>query len=362
VTPGTDPLEYFRDDAGPRVFTIADARLRLQDSIEHLPVLGVDGYIVKGWTHLLAGWWRLGKTELMAAVVLPWMRSGLRILWITEEPDSLWADRADMVDEIYAPVPWDRLTLVDAMSAPAPALLDCAASVEADVIIADTIREVCGIESMKDDDAVRRAVSPWLRRLRDGQRTLIFLHQHRKAAGERGERVEGSVVLPSMMDVVLELEGVDGHERQRRLTVRRRRSQTAPLVYEMDPDDRILVIPDARSRSRVEAEAEAVFVVNASTEPVTTVEVRRGMSPTPSRATVLRALTALAETGRILRDPPISEAAKRRTPTWAPAALEHVNLAQNSIPPTWEFGAQDDVAQDSAVSGALTTTVERVAP
>ena len=154
---GADPLDYFRDDGGgrPRAFTIADARLRSQESIEHLPVLGVDGYVVKGWTHLLAGWWRLGKTELMAAVVLPWLRSGLRVLWITEEPDSLWADRADMVDEIYAPVPWELLTLVDAMSATPAAQLEHAASVDADVIIADTIREVCGIESMKDDEAVR---------------------------------------------------------------------------------------------------------------------------------------------------------------------------------------------------------------
>jgi predicted ATP-dependent serine protease len=361
VSPDLDPLAFFREDAGPRVFTIADARLRLQESIEHLPVLGVDGYVVKGWTHLLAGWWRLGKTELMAAAVLPWLRSGQRVLWITEEPDSLWADRADMCDEIYAPTPWDHLTLMDAMSAPSPALLDRAASVEADVVIADTIREVCGIESMKDDDAVRRAVSPWLRRLRDGNRTLIFLTQHRKAAGERGERVEGSVVLPSMMDVVLELEAVDGHDNRRRLTVRRRRSQTAPLVYEQDADDRLVVIPDARSRSRVEAEAAALFVVNASTGPLTTVEVRRGMTPTPSRDTVLRALNALAETGRILRDPPITETAERRTVTWGAAVADHAKLPQNSIPHTWEFAAADGVAADSAGSGALTSTVQRVA-
>jgi DNA repair protein RadA/Sms len=358
VTPGADPLAYFRDDSAPRVFTIADARLRLQESIEHLPVLGVDGYIVKGWTHLLAGWWRLGKTELMAAAVLPWLRSGLRILWITEEPDSLWADRADMVDEIYAPVPWERLTLVDAMSAAPEALLDTAVSIEADVVIADTIREVCGIESMRDDDAVRRAVSPWLRRLRNDQRTLIFLTQHRKAAGERGERVEGSVVLPSMMDVVLELEAVDGYERRRRLTVRRRRSQTAPLVYEMDADDRIVVIPDARSRNRVETEAAALFVINASSEPLTSLQIRRQMTPSQSRDTVRRALTALAETGRIVRDPPITEDAGRRTVTWAPVVLAQRNLAQNSIPHTWEFGAPDVIAPDSPVSGALSARPE----
>jgi DNA repair protein RadA/Sms len=335
-------------DEGPRVFTIADARLRRGESIEYLPVLGVDGYVVRGWTHLVAGWWRLGKSELMAAIVLPWLRQGLRVLWVTEEPDSIWADRADACDEIYEAVPWDRLTLVDAMSATPAALLDYAASVESDVVIADTIREVCGIASMKNDDEIRAGVSPWVRRLRDGHRTLIFLAQHRKSAGERGERVEGSVALPSMMDVVLELEPVDGHDRRRRLTVRRRRSQTAPLVYEMDDDERLVVIPDERSRGRVETEAAVLFVVNSSTEPLTSVEVRQRMNPRPSRDTARRALTALADGGRIMRDPPIGEDAGRRTVRWT-SAVAQLNLAQNSLPPLWEFGAPDGLAPDGAV-------------
>jgi DNA repair protein RadA/Sms len=362
MNPSVDPLQFLSDDAGPRVYTIAEARLRVQESLEHLPVLGADGYIVKGWTHLLAGWWRLGKSELMAAVVLPWLRTGMRVLWISEEPESLWADRADMCDEIYTPVPWERLTLIDAKSAAPEALLDTAASINADVVIVDTIREACGINSMRDDDEVRAKVSPWLRRLRAERRTLIFLTQHRKAAGERGERVEGSVALPSMMDVVLELEAVSGQERQRRLTVRRRRSQTAPLVYEMDEDDRMVVIPDARSRSRVEAEAAALFVVNDSAVPLPTAAVRRLMTPKPSRDTVIRALTALAKSGLIQRNPPITEPAERRTVTWTAAGRGHLDLPQNSLPRTVEFAATDCVAADSLISAALTPTIQRVAP
>src|ERR1019366_4851314 len=102
MTAEVDPLD-FSEDTGPRVYTIAEARQIAAESLEHLPVLGVDGYIVKGWTHLLAGWWRLGKSELMAAVMLPWLRRGLRVLWITEEAPSLWVDRADSFDEIYEP-------------------------------------------------------------------------------------------------------------------------------------------------------------------------------------------------------------------------------------------------------------------
>jgi Bifunctional DNA primase/polymerase, N-terminal len=355
------PVETVTPAAGPRVYTIAEARLRVQESLEHLPVLGIDGYVVRGWSHLLAGWWRLGKSEFAAAVILPWLRSGLRVLWITEEPDSLWVHRADSFDEVYEPIPWERLTLVDAMSAPAPELLDRVVSIEADVVIADTVREVCGINSMRDDDEVRAKVGPWVRRLRDGQRTLLFLTQHRKSAGEHGERVEGSVALPSMMDVVLELEYVAGQENRRRLNVRRRGAQTLPLVYEMDDLGRMVVIPDARSRSRQEAEAAALFVVNESTAPLTSIQVRRQMIPA-SRDTVRRALTTLAEKGLILRDPPITEDAGRRTVTWSPAPADHLDLAQNFTPHRVEFTAPEGVAPDGDVSGALTHAVQRVAP
>jgi hypothetical protein len=321
TTSDSDPRSEPDVDA-PRAYTIAEARQRVAEVIEYLPVLGYDGYFVKGWTHLLAGFWRLGKTEMMAAIILPWLRLGLRVLWITEEADSIWVDRADQIDETYPPVSWDGLMLLDAMSATPEALLDYALRAHTDVLIVDTVREVCQITSMKDDDAVRSAVSPWLRRLRDGRRTLVFIAQHRKAAGERGERVEGSVALPSMMDVVLELEGVAGQDRQRRLTVRRRRAQTQPLTYEMDEDDRMVVIPDGRSRSRVEVEAAALTVVNASAEPMLTAEVRRRMVAKTSTDSVQRALKALAIEGRILRDPPIDRDAARRSVRWVALGLQ----------------------------------------
>ena len=328
VKPRADTIAVPGSDE-PRRFSIADARLRLADSAESLPVLGVDGYIVRGWSHLLAGWWRLGKTEFIVAVAAVWLRLGVKVLWITEEPDSLWADRADNLDELYEPVPWERLDLVDAMSASPKALLELAATSDAEVIVLDTLREVCRVASMKDDEAVRAAVSPWLRALRDGRRTLIFIHQHRKAGGEHGERIEGTVALPSMFDAVLELEAVAGHEQQRKLSVRRRGAHTRPLVYEMDPDDRLVVIPDGRARNRVEVEAAVLAVVDAASTPLTTAELRRRLAPPVPLETTRRTLIALAVAGRILRDPPITEDAKRRTVTWLAGGAG----TSNSYPP-----------------------------
>jgi len=346
----------------PRMFSIADARLRLTESVESLPVLGVDGYIVRGWSHLLAGWWRLGKTEFLAAVVAVWLRLGVKVLWITEEPDSLWADRADNIDEIYEPVPWDNLALVDAMSAAPKALLKCAADNAADVLIVDTVREVCRVTSMKDDDAIRSAVSPWLRRLKDGRRTLIFVHQHRKAAGEHGERVEGHVALPSMFDAVLELEAVAGHEQQRKLSVRRRGSRTTPLLYEMDDDDRLVVIPDGRARNRIEVEAAVLSVVDAATTPLSTAELRRRMTPTPPLETTRRVLLALATGGVILRNPPITEDAKGHTVTWLSTGAGQLTYPQKHSPIrelAGEVGSGEVGVPFDAISGNQADADER---
>lgn len=349
VAPDAEQHSGARRD-GVHVYTIAEARTLAGETMESLSLLEHDGYITRGGSHLLAGWWRLGKTELMATCVVHWLRDGLRVLWATEEPQTIWADRSYAFDDAYAAIPWDQLRLMDAMSAPPSELLEAVATDHNwDIFIGDTLQEVCGVTSMKDDDAVRAAVSPWLRRLRDPRRTLIFLVQHRKQEGESGHRVMGSVALPAMFDNVLELHAVEGQERQRRLTVRRRREQTPPLLLQMNDQDRIVVVPDGRQRSRVEAEKSAVAVVNSSTRPLSTSEVRQQIHHAPSRDTVQRALTAAATAGRILRDPPISDGAvERHKVKWLP--ITQKNLPQNSYPLSGEFAAADFVAADEGVA------------
>lgn len=317
-----------------RRFSIADARQRVEERVETLPLLGRDGYFVRGWTHLVAGWWRLGKTETLAAIVLPWLRLGERVLWITEEPDSVWADRAEEADEIYAPTPWERLTLVDALSADAPALLeDAATDTGWTILVADTIREVCGIASMKNDDEVVGAVTPWLRRLRDGNRTLIFLAQHRKMEGELGSRIAGTHALPAKFDIVMELDSVKDRDHLRKLSVRRRRESVPPITLSMDEEQRITVLPDGRSRTRVSLEQATVDAVAASPTPLTTAAVRTLLADLkPSRATLKRALYSLAEAGRIVRDPPLDQPAERLTVQWSGGQKIAPNGAKSGSP------------------------------
>lgn len=58
-----------------------------------LPVLGQPGIMVRGWSHLFAGYPRKGKTELLARLVRSWLDSGETVLYLAEEARSTWALR-----------------------------------------------------------------------------------------------------------------------------------------------------------------------------------------------------------------------------------------------------------------------------
>src|SRR5205807_3144728 len=58
-----------------------------------LPVLGQDGYIVQGETHILAASPKVGKTALLFDCVMDWLEDDRTVLWFSEESDRVWAQR-----------------------------------------------------------------------------------------------------------------------------------------------------------------------------------------------------------------------------------------------------------------------------
>src|SRR5438128_223460 len=62
--------------------------------VHPLPFLGRrDGYVRKGWSHLLSAKPKAGKTELLVSAVSEWR--GETVLWLTEEPEEIWMARLD---------------------------------------------------------------------------------------------------------------------------------------------------------------------------------------------------------------------------------------------------------------------------
>ena len=60
-------------------------------AITFKPPVGRDGYVVKGWSHLVAAFPKTGKTELMVRALADWPDD--KVLYVTEEPKSVWQAR-----------------------------------------------------------------------------------------------------------------------------------------------------------------------------------------------------------------------------------------------------------------------------
>src|SRR5439155_148454 len=56
----------------------------------YLPLLGRDGYIVAGWSHLISSFPRRGKTELLYQSIRAWLQAGHTVLYLSEEPRTVW--------------------------------------------------------------------------------------------------------------------------------------------------------------------------------------------------------------------------------------------------------------------------------
>jgi hypothetical protein len=315
-------------------FTVPDAREAAgEGGIRFLPFLGRTGVIVEGWAHLLASWWRLGKTELTAQVVVPWMREGRSVLYFTEEPASTWADRGEELEAICGAVPWDRLRLVYAVGADPKAMLQRARDGNESVVVGDTLRHVCGIVDENSAADVRRAVGPWIGALVPAGKTFLGLVHHRKAEGTDGERLAGSHALPALFDVVLEMRADVGRENRRRLTGRSRRFDVPSITVERDDEGRISAVGGVDQVGAHDLEARCIDALGAAAEPLTTRAVRGAIGTgAPALSSVHRALARLAGREEIHRTPPIAEDAAGRRVTWGIRVVPATSSAPRQQP------------------------------
>jgi hypothetical protein len=269
-------------------------------ALKYLPLLGRDGYFVVGWSHVLAGYPRSGKTELLVASLREWLRRGRRVLFFTEEPREMWRQRLHQ-----HPGPWGGLQLVFALGKPPAEMLARMVAGGEDVVVIDTLRNL-GIlgEDECDNAAIAAAVAPWVAAGRRHGKTLVLSHHMQKGAGEHGEGISGGHALFGAVDVALELRR-DRRPNRRLVKGYARLIQPAELLYEQEKGGAFKVLGDpagvtlAEVRSRVR---EAL-----GTEWTKTADVRELLDePRPSGELVRQALHAEAVDGVVERDPPLS--------------------------------------------------------
>ena len=72
-----------------------EARASKDEPLPSISVLGVKNYLIKGWSHILSGYPKAGKTHLMNTVIAD--ASDDSILYCSEEPRGVWNARMSLL-------------------------------------------------------------------------------------------------------------------------------------------------------------------------------------------------------------------------------------------------------------------------
>src|SRR5262249_19617939 len=148
-----------------------------EDMVTFLPVLGQDKFIVKGWSHILAGYPKAGKTEFLVRLVAQWSEE--RILYFTEEPTGVWDARM-----LKLPSQYKHVTLFYGLGLTASDILGRLRVGEKTLVILDTVRNLLGLTDEKDNSEVARALIPYIAASRENGQTLVAVHHDRKGGGD----------------------------------------------------------------------------------------------------------------------------------------------------------------------------------
>jgi len=261
-----------------------------------LPVLGHEGFIVRGWCHVLAAHPKSGKTELMARLAQEWRSE--HVLFLSEEPVDAWRERMRRLGG-----PWDHVRVGFALGAGAAAVRSAIDESDATVVVIDTIRTLLGLTDENDNGAVSAALVPLIQTARQRGVTLILVHHSRKAGGLWGTAVAGAHSLVAVVDVVLELGRVAGSARRRMISGLARVLTVPTLVYEQADDLSFTPLGDPALLETLALRRRVREALDF--QPVKIKEVRERLDPPRPGHTRLRAvLNALVADGEVLRDPP----------------------------------------------------------
>jgi hypothetical protein len=271
--------------------------------LRYLPFLGRDGFVVRGLSHLLSGYAKVGKTTLLARVVAEWKPEN--VLWITEEPRQVWLQRLQHLDADLAGV-----VLYFGLGVTRQELLDRIAGGSESVVLIDTSK-LLGIEDDCSASEVTEALVPFLEACRAREATLVVAHHNRKGGGSHGEAIAGSHAFLALFDVALEVLRDEHHAHRRVVRGYSRVAEVPELVYEKTPDGQLVALGDPGRLALEEVKGRVAAVLGE--EWATLKDLASLLSdPRPSDRQVREALAALVREGVAELEP----GAGRRPARW----------------------------------------------
>lgn len=264
--------------------------------LEYLPLLGRNGYIVKGWTTLIAGYPKGGKTELLTRLCRDWRAE--RILYVTEEPEAIWAHRLHTLGGR-----WAHLTLLLGLGMEPADILAEIAHDEASVVVIDTVRNILQIRDETDNSEVARVLAPLIATCRAASKTLLLTHHIRKGGGQHGEGITGGHAFLGIVDCGLEvLRDPNLTPHQRRIRGWGRLHPIREIIYALNDDGTMQALGDPQELQLEQVKCRVLDTLNGEWSKTRDVYEALG-ELRPGIRSLRDALNALAMEGLIERDP-----------------------------------------------------------
>lgn len=326
ASPGPGPAVPLTEANGAE---LARSSASLAD-LPYLPLLGEPGWFVEGWSHLVAGYPRVGKTDLLTAILRSWLDAGHSVVYITEEPRLIWEVRLATSEG-----DWSRLNVVFGLGAEPDALLLRAFTGTEDVVVLDALRNLLRLQDEKDNSEIARVATPWITHARERGKTLVIAHHGRKGGGDHGEGIAGGHALLGAFDIAIEvLREPNAGDNHRRLRSYARLIESRQGIYERvqaeggDDDQgppphlppiggavggqvgggvfRMLGEPGQLQLEDVARRLASVL----DEEWQKQTDLRNGLDPKPGAEQTRLALNLLASRHEAERSPPLSEGSK----------------------------------------------------
>jgi hypothetical protein len=261
-----------------------------------LPLLGRHGYVVRGWSHILAAPPKCGKTELLHASVWEWVRAGERIAYLTEEPETVWRLR------LKGDSPPRGLRLIWALGASVADLMRRVTAGDETVVILDTLRNLGMLgQDECDNSQLARAVTPWVAACRPGRKTLIGVGHTRKGGGEHGEGISGGHALLAAVDVALELRRCDRGATFRTVVAYGRIIEPAELIYHRTAGGDLVPDVEAGGAPRGHGKLDTILGLLPDVPPGLTIDELRDAGLKVRKDDLLQTLQAAVAGGQVIR-------------------------------------------------------------
>jgi len=278
------------------------------------------GCLARGTVSLLAALWKVGKSTLLAHLLAHLECEGefcgldvqhAKVLYVTEEPEDLWADRRDAVhigDHVRFQI---RPFTVRPSMVEWTAFLDHVRSVRDgwpyDLLVMDTISNLWPVRDENDNAQVGGALMPLWSLGPDV--AVLLVHHLRKGDGQEATASRGAGAMTAFVDTILELRRFDPGNRKDR-----RRVLSGYGRWPETPEE--LVVELAADGAGYEAQGDRHMVVRAGL--LSTLDGLLPTSPpgltyaqlveewpgdrTPTKAALLDALGQGIDAGRYRRE------------------------------------------------------------